>query len=117
MSLDAQLFLLRLAHTAIVALNAAGVLYTIHCGLKNRFDWKLWAAMALSAGVALGLAVNDFICPLQSLARRIAGVEGWTPDLFMPNWAALLIAPVLGPLMALGYGLVLWRLVQRHRAR
>lgn len=110
-----QLVMLRAAHTLIVALNAAGILYTIHAGLANRFGPLLWAAMALSAVIAAGLALNNFVCPLQNVARAIAGTDRWTPDLFMPNWAAYLIAPVLGPLMALGYGLVLWRFVQRWR--
>lgn len=117
MSPDVQLALLKAAHTAIVALNAAGVLYTVYCGVRGRFGWLLWASIALSAGIALGLAINGLICPLQSLARRIAGVDGWASDLFLPHWAAYLIAPVLGPLMALGYGLVAWRLVQRRARR
>jgi hypothetical protein len=117
MNAETQLILLRAAHTLIVALNGAGILYTIYCGVRARFDGKLWAAVALSAGIALGLAINGLICPLQILARRITGIEGWAPDLFLPYWAAWLIAPVYGSLMALGYSLVLWRLVQRRRAR
>jgi hypothetical protein len=116
MSAETQIVLLRAAHTLIVALNGAGILYTIYCGVRGRFDRMLWAAVALSAGIAIGLAINGLICPLQTLARRITGIEGWAPDLFLPHWAAWLIAPVYGSLMAAGYGLVVWRLVQRGRA-
>ncbi len=111
-----QLAILKAAHTLIVALNGAGILYTIYCGARGRFGWKLWAAIALSAGIALGLAINGLVCPLQSLARRISGAEGWAADLFLPHWAAYLIAPVYGALMVVGYGLVAWRIIERRRA-
>jgi hypothetical protein len=114
LSADAQLILLRAAHTIIVALNGAGILYTIYCGAKGQFGWLLWASIVLSAGIAIGLAVNGLLCPLQTLARHISGVEGWAPDLYLPNWVAFLIAPVYGTLMGVGYGLVGWRLLQRR---
>jgi hypothetical protein len=115
MTVEMKLLTLKFAHTVVVAANAAGILYTIYCGLTGRFTLLLWLAVGLSALIAVGLAVNDFICPLQTLARRIVGVDAWTADLFMPNWAAYLIAPVLGPLMAVGYGLIGWRLWRRGR--
>lgn len=115
MSADVQLFLVQSVHTLIVALNAAGIGYIIWCGARDRFDLWLWAALALSAGIALALALNDFMCPLQNVARAIVGTDAWVRDLLVPNRMAALIVPVLGPLMALGYALVGWRLLQRRR--
>jgi hypothetical protein len=114
LSAETQIVILRVAHTVIVALNGAGILYTIYCGIKGTFGLLLWASVLLSAGIALGLLINGFICPLQTLARKIIGVESWAPDLYLPQLAAWLIAPVYGALMAVGYGLVAWRLLQQR---
>jgi len=113
---DVLLLILKAVHTAIVFLSASATCYILYCGVKNRLDRWLWAALAYVVLIGVGLVANGGMCPLQNLARAIMGTNQWVPDLFMPNWMANLIVPVFAPLDAIGAILVAWRLFQRRRS-
>lgn len=113
----AQLLILKAGHTAIVLLSASATCYILFCGVKNRLGFWLWAALAYVALIGVGLVANGGMCPLQNLARSIMGTNRWVPDLFMPNWVASLIVPVLAPLDVIGVALVVWRLFQRRQPK
>lgn len=115
MSVELQLDLIRGVHTFAVALNALAILQVIHSGLTGRIGVFTWMSVGYSALIALGLVINGRVCPLQTLAQQVAGTDRWVRDLFFLNEVAHLIAPVLGAGMAIGYGLVAWRLWQRQR--
>ena len=116
MSADGQLLILKAVHTGVVFLSASATCYILYCGIKNRLGFWLWMALAYVVLIGVGLVANGGMCPLQNLARAIMGADRWVPDLFMPNWVANLIVPVLAPLDAIGAILVIWRLLQRRRS-
>lgn len=114
MSAELQLDVIRGVHTFAVALNALAILHVIYCGLTGRIGVWTWVSVGYSAFIAIGLAINSRVCPLQTLAQHVAGTDRWVRDLFFLNEVAHLIAPVLGTGMAIGYGLVAWRLWRRR---
>lgn len=114
MSVELQLDLIRGVHTLAVVLNALGIACVIVSGVTGRIGRWTWAAIGYSAFIALGLAINGRVCPLQTLAQHVAGTDRWVRDLFFLNEVAHLIAPVLGAGMAIGYALVAWRLWRRR---
>ena len=117
MSADGQLLILKAVHTGVVFLSASATCYILYCGVKNRLSGWLWAALVYVVLIGVGLVTNGGRCPLQDVAQAIKGTGRWVPDLFMPNWAANLIVPVLAPLDVIGAGLVAWRLFQRRRPK
>ncbi len=106
---------LKLAHTAIFAAASAGILYTLYCGVRGIENRWLYASVALTVGIAACLVLNGCVCPLQTLARRLAGTpDQGVSDIYLPRAVADLIVPVSSPLAVTGIALVAWRAWRRR---
>jgi len=112
----AALELLRFAHTIIFVAATSGILWMVVGGLRDRLDRGVWAGLIASAGIGLALMVNGCECPLQTLAQRLAGVDHWVSDIYLPEPVADAVVPVATPVTLLGFALVGWRIRRRRAA-
>lgn len=113
---DAALWWLRFIHTVIFAVAALAIVTTPISALRGRVTGWTWAGVGYTAVIGVALALNGCVCPLQTLARHIAGVDHWISDIFLPEWMANAIVPVCTPIAFAGYALVLWRVIQSRTA-
>ncbi len=102
------LFDVKLVHTLITFINIGAVSYILYCGLRRREDLWLDLAIALVMVEALALAAFEFRCPMQYVAREVAGTAGPVNDIFLPRWVAAWIVQASIPFAVWGLVLV-WR--------
>lgn len=115
MSLETQLLVLRIAHTAVFVVETAAILYMIWRGLRGPVDlWSLLSVL-LTAGTGVALLLNDGDCIFHTWAVALTG-NPRESDILLPRRAAELILPVSLPFAALGYGLLArqWLIARRH---
>src|SRR5215212_9996366 len=83
-----SLFLVKLVHTLIFFLFGSCVLYILFCGITNRFPRKAGVAIFLILIEGVILLLNDWECPLTTLARSLGAPDGQVADIFLPRWFA-----------------------------
>ncbi|MDF1767643.1 hypothetical protein [Maricaulis sp.] len=101
-----RLFLLQLVHTMVFIVCIACLLpIGWYAASGDGAVWAIWALLP-PVGVFLGLLLNRGRCILQTLARRMRGIEEtdsrWVRDiLFLPESWALRVVPVMVPVFLL----------------
>lgn len=108
------LFDVKLLHTLITLVNTGAVLYILFCGLRRKEGPLLDLAIALIMLEALALVAFEFRCPIQYVAREVAGTSAPVGDIFLPQWVAAYIVQACIPIAVLGLVLV-WR--NRHMSK
>ncbi|WP_420430269.1 hypothetical protein [Hyphobacterium sp.] len=94
MTVENQLFWLRLMHTVIFAVCMVALLVMIVFALTG--GWRTAALWSLIAPVTIlaGLWLNSGRCVLQTRARKLTGIsEGWARDIFFlpESWATRVV--------------------------
>ena len=101
------LFWIKLFHTAIYVFMTACTAYIIFCGLTGVRDWILLAAIGFIFVEGLVLLLNNFQCPLTTLARKYGDEHERFSDIFLPLWFTPFIIPLYTALFLVGLALVL----------
>jgi len=101
------LFWIKLFHTAIYVFMTACTAYIIFCGLTGVRDWILLAAIGFIFVEGLVLLLNNFQCPLTTLARKYGDEHERFSDIFLPHWFTPFIVPLYTVLFLVGLALVL----------
>jgi len=105
------LYDVKLIHTLITLVNTGAVTWILYCGLRRKEGPLLDLAILLIMVEALALAAFEFRCPMQYVAREVAGTSGPVNDIFLPQWVAAWIVQACIPFAVIGLALV-WR--NRH---
>jgi len=114
MSNATLLHILIAVHTLIVALAYASLFYVFYAALKRHSPLKdklLLAALVWPWLDFFLLAANGMECPLQNLARQLAGqTTGWVRDVYWVPQSWLRQIPwTFGVPYVIGAALVFWR--------
>ncbi len=107
------LTLIKLLHTAVWAVMAASTIFLVYCGVVDHIWWLTWAAMVLMLGESTVIMLNSWVCPLTPIAARHTDRRGPNFDIYLPRWLAKYNKHIFGPLLAIGVGLVVWRVVSK----
>ncbi|MEM6667221.1 MAG: hypothetical protein AAF638_12560 [Pseudomonadota bacterium] len=102
------LYDVKLIHTLITLVNTGAVAYILYCGVRRREGPLLDLAIFLIMVEALALAAFEFRCPVQYVARAVAGTTAPVNDIFLPRWVAAYIVQACVPFAIVGLALV-WR--------
>lgn len=105
-----RLFLARLVHTAIYVVMAASALLILFAGVTGaNGPWLVPAIVLILSEVAVFSAFG-FKCPLTAVvARQASGAT--VSDTFMPERLTRHTARVFGPIIAIGFLLLVLRAV------
>ena len=108
-SLAVVIFFIKLLHSLIFFFLSACILYILFCGITNRYTKKTSAAFVLIILEGVLLALNDWNCPLTTLAQHLGATQADVASLFLPRWLADHIFGICTPLFIAASVLLLIR--------
>ena len=103
-----RLFLTRLLHTAIYVVMAASALTVLFAGVTGLSGPWLPPAIVLILGEVVVFAACGFRCPLTDVVARYADGAP-VSDTFMPERLTRYTAHLFGPIIAVGFLLLILR--------
>lgn len=109
------LFLIKFIHTIIFVVFSWCVLYVLFCSLTNRYSLKTTVALLLILVEGVILLLNNWQCPLTTLAENLGASDGQVADIFLPKWLADRIFPLCTPLFLGSAMLLLTRRLWNRR--
>ena len=98
------IFWTKLVHTLIFFFASGCIVYVVYCGVVDRTNRYLWAAIGIVLAIGVIYAANGFECPLATLVHRLAGRRDIS-DIFFPDWFAGNIMSVSTAIYILGVAL------------
>ena len=100
------LFLIKLFHSVIFLGLSASTLYLLYSAIANRVTkWTKVAQISILME-GLILVLNNWRCPLTSLAEELGDQDGSVTDIFLPRWLADRVFIIYPPIIVLA-GLIL----------
>ena len=107
-----QLIMIKATHTIIWCIMCIAIFYTIYAGIMNKIDIYLWISVGLIIGEITALALNNWVCPLTSMAKKY--LEEWDlgDDIYLPRWIARYNREIFTPPLVLGLVIVIFRLIK-----
>lgn len=102
---------IRAVHSAIFLVMLAAIGWLLVTGVLGRRDRSVGIAALLVAGESAVFVANRGVCPLTPLAERYGARSGGVSDIFLPDALARTIPLWTTPLVVLGVGLHVRRLV------
>ncbi|MCF8245228.1 MAG: hypothetical protein K9J37_12895 [Saprospiraceae bacterium] len=88
----------------------AAIFYIIYSGWSGKISNLTYAAFGLMALEGVALWIGRGACPLTPIARQYSDSQKSNFDIYLPEWLARYNKQVFGTLLAVGTGLVLWRI-------
>jgi len=67
---------------------SACLLYIIYAGVTKTLNWILLIAVIAIFIEGIALILNDYRCPLTTLAEKYGAEKGSVTDIFLPAWIA-----------------------------
>ena len=98
------IFWTKLVHTLIFFFASGCIVYVVYCGVVDRTNRYLWAAIGIVLAIGVIYAANGFECPLATLVHRLAGRRDIS-DIFFPDWFTGNIMSVSTAIYILGVAL------------
>ena len=109
------LILIKLIHTIAFFVLSGCIFYILFCGITGRYSRKTTAAFVLIIAEGMALALNDWQCPLTTLAGKLGDTRPDVATLFLPPWLAEHLFGVCTPLFVGSAVLVLIRRIWPKR--
>ncbi len=81
-----MLLLIKIIHTLVWVIVATAIFYILYCGLTNKSNKKLIAAIILSVVEGIILLTFGWVCPLTIIAKRYVETPTLGFDIFLPKW-------------------------------
>ena len=81
-----KLFLIKLIHTIIFIFISACLLYILYCGITKTYNLALLLAIGAIFIEGLALLLNQWRCPLTTLAEKSGAEKGSVTEMFYPKW-------------------------------
>jgi hypothetical protein len=110
MSPSQKLKLIKLAHTLVWVLMVAAIFYIIYSGWSGYISHLTFGALGLIGLETVVLVANKWVCPMTPMARKYTDDPRPNFDIYLPEWLAKYNKEIFGTLLAVGVGLVVWRL-------
>ena len=108
---SAKLALIKLIHTAIWCVLASAIFYILYAGIFDKVNPLVWLCIGLIFVEATVLFVCKWKCPLTILGQKYANDTSIGFDIFLPAWLAKNNKAIFSTLFAIGFVLVLWRVL------
>ena len=96
-----MLVAIKVIHTVVWALLAAGILALPFAALRGRFRWAAVLTAVICAECAV-LALNGGRCPLTDAAARFTADRRPNFDIYLPLWVAQYNKQIFGSLFLAG---------------
>ena len=106
-----RLAIVRMVHTVIYVVMAAGTLVVLVAGLFGLSGMWLWVALGLMAVEVLVFVGNGMRCPLTALAVQFGAERGYAFDTLLPESFTRHTFRLFGTMLAIGLLLLLARRV------
>lgn len=81
-------FTIKAIHLVLFFLMIVCLFYALCCAIAGVYNWLLLAAMLMILIDGASIALNNWRCPLTTLAERHGAANGAITHLIMPKWAA-----------------------------
>lgn len=89
---------------------AVAIFHVFYSGWSGHIPTLVYVAMGLVGLEVVSLLLNNWVCPMTPLARQYSTSEKENFDIYLPEWLAKYNKELFGTLLAVGVGLVVWRL-------
>ena len=106
-----KLTLIKLVHTVIWCVLAAAILYVLYAGIFDRVNVLAWFCIGLVFIECVVLMICKWKCPLTLLGHRYTTNRDIGFDIFLPVWLAKYNKAIFSTLFAIGFALVLLRVL------
>ncbi len=106
-----KLILVKVLHTLVWAVMVGAIFYIIYSGWSGQISSLTYVALIVIGLEVVVLLANNWVCPMTPVARRYSNNEKHNFDIYLPEWLAKYNKEIFGTLLALGVGLVVWRMV------
>jgi hypothetical protein len=103
--------IIRIIHSLIWVIMVFSIFYIIYAGIVNRLDIYLWMNIGLMIFELIVLAINKGSCPLTIVAKKIKKEYKDGDDIFLPKWVAINNKLIFGPLLFIGFLIILYRIL------
>lgn len=104
-----RLTIVRGVHTTIYFVMVSAVFGVLYAGVTGAQGWWLWVALVLVGVECLVFLASGMKCPLTAIAIRYGEGKAGLADTFLPERITRHTFAVFGPLIAIGFALVIWR--------
>lgn len=104
-----RLAIVRAVHTAIYLVMASCILVVLYAGVTGTRGPWLWGAAGLVGIEVVVFAASGMKCPLTAVALRYGAGEDGLFDTFLPERLTRHTLRIFGPLILLGFGLLIAR--------
>jgi len=108
---SAKLTLIKLIHTAIWCVLASAIFYILYAGIFDKVNPLVWFCIGLIFIEATVLFFCKWKCPLTILGQKYTNNASIGFDIFLPAWLAKNNKAIFSTLFAIGFVLVLWRVL------
>ncbi|MFC1988551.1 hypothetical protein ACFLVJ_01800 [Chloroflexota bacterium] len=79
------MLIIKLFHSAIAFFMLGCLFYILYAGLTATFNWFLWVTIIAIFIEGGAIAMNNWRCPLTTLAERWGAEKGSVADILMPD--------------------------------
>ena len=93
-----KLFFIKSVHTIIFFFMTICLFYILYCGITETYNWLLLFAIGAILLEGLALILNNWRCPMTTLAERLGAEKGSVTDMFLPKWMSrhiFRVSPIL----------------------
>jgi membrane-bound metal-dependent hydrolase YbcI (DUF457 family) len=80
-----KIFAIKFIHSLIYLFMVACLVYILYCAITRRYDLTLLIALIAIFFEGLALFLNNWRCPLTSLAEKYGATNGAVTDIFLPE--------------------------------
>ncbi|MFC1953551.1 hypothetical protein ACFLWR_05425 [Chloroflexota bacterium] len=80
-----RLLLIKLFHSVIAFFMLGCLVYILYAGITANFNRFLWVAVITITIEGTAILLNNWRCPLTTLAEKWGAKKGSVADLFMPD--------------------------------
>ena len=102
---------IKLLHTVIWVVMVAAICYIIYSGWSGQITTLTYLALGTIGLEVVVLLANNWVCPMTPMAREFSDSEKPNFDIYLPEWIAKYNKEIFGTLLAVGVGLLVWRLL------
>ncbi len=81
-----KLLLIKSLHTIIFFFMIICLFYILYCSITKTYNWLLLVAIGAISLEGIALILNNWRCPMTTLAERLGAEKGSVVDIFLPQW-------------------------------
>lgn len=103
----------KITHSLIWAVMVAAIFYILFSGITGIITALTYYCIGLLVVELVVLLLNNWACPLTTVAKKVKSDWKDGDDIFLPKWIAIHNKEIFGSLLVIGVVLVLLRVLNR----